>query len=216
VTDAPGPSTHWARWHLDYDDPSSALSQRLAVVVGRTGEALDALAPGAVRLISVCAGQGRDVVALLAGHPRRADVSGRLVEADPFNADVARRALDSAGLHRLEVVCGDASVTDAYADVAPAHLLLLCGIFGNVSDEDVRMTVMRAPMLCTAGAFVVWTRHRRSPDLTPRIRAWFDEAGFDEASFDSTGPEGFAVGVHRYLGPSVPLEPGQRLFTFLH
>ena len=40
--------------------------------------------------------------------------------------------------------------------------------------------------------------------------------GFDEASFDSTGPEGFAVGVHRYLGPSVPLEPGQRLFTFLH
>lgn len=45
---------------------------------------------------------------------------------------------------RVVVVCGDASVTSAYVGAVPADLVLLCGIFGNISDADIRATVAMA------------------------------------------------------------------------
>lgn len=214
VNDAHESTTHWVEWHSDYEDPESQLSQRLAVVVTRARDALDAFPAGQIRLISACAGQGHDVVAAVKDHPRSVDVVGRLVEADPYNADSSRRALAAAGIEGIESVCADASLTDAYAGIAPADLVLLCGIFGNVSDQDVHDTVTNASMLCAPGAHVIWTRHRRDPDLTPRIREWFGHSGFDEVSFDSPGPDRFSVGVHRLAATPVPLRAGLRLFTF--
>ena len=35
-------------------------------------------------------------------------------------------------------MCGDASTTSAYRGAVPADLVLACGIFGNVSDEDIQ------------------------------------------------------------------------------
>jgi hypothetical protein len=67
----------------------------------------------------------------------------------------------------------------------PADLLLLCGIFGSVSDADIERTAAAAPALCAPGATVIWTRHRRPPDLTPRIRGWFTDAAFDEVAFEA-------------------------------
>ena len=209
-----GAITHWAAWHRDYSDPASPLSQRLGVVVSRTRDALDALPPGPVRLISSCAGQGHDVLTALQDHPRSSDVVGRLVEADPHNAATSRQALHSAGLAAVESVCGDAALTDAYVGIAPADLVLLCGIFGNVSDEDVRTTVTNASMLCAPGAYVIWTRHRRAPDLTPRIREWFEDSGYEEVAFDSPGPEMWSVGTHRLASQPLPLRRGIRLFAF--
>ena len=214
MADEPDPTTSWTDWHHAYADPASPLSQRLAVVVARIREALDLLPGGPLRLISVCAGQGHDVVGALAGHPRADDVTGRLVEADPTNAGLAHAALQGAGLDRIEVVCADAAVTTAYDGAAPADLLLLCGVFGNVTDDDVRTTVTTARMLCAAGGVVLWTRHRRAPDLTPTIRGWFDEAGFDELAFDSPGPDSYSVGMHRSREEPVALAP-VRMFAFV-
>jgi hypothetical protein len=68
--------------------------------------------------------------------------------------------------------------------------------------------------LCAPGALVLWTRHRRPPDLTPAIRSWFGEAGFREEAFD-TSQDGFmSVGAHRLAGEPAALALGQRLFTF--
>ena len=53
---------------------------------------LDRAPAGHVRLISLCAGQGRDVIGVLTGHPRRDDVRARLVELDERNVALARRA----------------------------------------------------------------------------------------------------------------------------
>ena len=208
-------ASSWTSWHDDYDDPASALAQRLVVVVARIRDALDALPPGPVHLLSVCAGQGRDVVAALRDHPRAGDVVGLLVEADPHNVEVARSSLAGAGLGRIEVRCADASATDAYAGLEPADLLLLCGIFGNVPDDDVHRTVQHAPSLCARGAWVIWTRHRRRPDLTPTIRGWCADAGLEELAFDSPGEDSFSVGTARVVvGPS-PFVPGVRLFEFV-
>ncbi|HLU58865.1 MAG TPA: hypothetical protein VKZ81_25675 [Pseudonocardia sp.] len=138
--------------------------------------ALDRAAPGPVRLLSLCAGQGRDVLPGLARHPRGADVRGRLVEFDPGLAGAARAAAPVA----VEVVVADAGHTAACAGAVPADLLLLCGIFGNVADEDVARTVAAVPSLLATGGTAIWTRHRRAPDATPGIRAWFAAAGVAE------------------------------------
>jgi hypothetical protein len=77
----------------------------------------------------------------------------------------------------------------------------------------VRRTIAALPRLAAPGATVIWTRHRRAPDLTPAIRAWFGGAGFAEVAFTSPGPDGFAVGVHRLVDPPLPFRPGP-LFAF--
>jgi hypothetical protein len=76
-------------------------------------------------------------------------------------------------------------------------VLLLCGIFVNVSDADIERTAAAAPALCAAGATVIWAWHRRPPDLTPRIRAWFTDAGFDETGVEVLDTTALAVGAGR-------------------
>jgi hypothetical protein len=213
---SPGePATHWARWHEAYSDPASPLTRRLAVVVSRIREAVDQLPPGPIHLVSVCAGQGRDLVLALQNHRRAPDVTGYLLEWDEHNAHQASEGLRTAGLHGLTVLHTDASSTNAYRDLPRAQLLLLCGIFGNVSDEDVHNTISHASSLCVPDAFVIWTRYRDLPDPTPQIRRWFGEAGFEELSFESPGDNAFSVGMNRLQTEPLPPTPGLRLFTFI-
>src|SRR6185436_14614405 len=85
-------TTHWIQWHEKYDDPDSHLPRRLAVVRARIAEALERCSPGPIRVVSMCAGDGRDLLYVLQTHPRAADVSGRLVELNPALAERARAA----------------------------------------------------------------------------------------------------------------------------
>jgi hypothetical protein len=163
----------------------------------------------------LCAGQGHDVIGVLPHHPRRDDARAVLVESDAHNAGLARRAAAGAGLSRVEVRQADASLVASFADALPADVLLLCGIFGNISARDIRRTVAAAPALCRVGATVIWTRHRRPPDLTPQIRAWFTESGFHEIAFDALETSALTgVGVSRLRRPPPATLPGRPLFTF--
>ncbi len=162
----------------------------------------------------MCAGQGRDLLDVLVNHPRRSEVRARLVELDRRNADVARAVVTAAALEGVEVVTGDASWTAAYEGMVPADLVLLCGIFGHVSEEDIRHTVHRLPELCAPGATVIWTRGGFEPDLRPAIRRWFAEEGFDEVAFEVGGAINWGVGTNRMVVAPRPYEPGIRLFTF--
>jgi hypothetical protein len=151
---------------------------------------------------------------------RRDDVRVLLVEYDERNAEVARRLAAEAGLAQVRVRQADAGQVSSFADALPADVLLLCGIFGNISDGDIRRTVFAAPALCAPGATVIWTRHRRPPDLTPSIREWFAESGFTEVAFDELDVGRLlSVGTHRLAdtrdrGSMPPVIPDQRLFTF--
>jgi hypothetical protein len=205
----------WVAWHQAYEDPSSSLSARLRRVRFHLSQAIDRAAAGPVRLVSLCAGQGHDVTSVLPGHPRRDDVRAVLVEYDAANAGQARRAAALAGLTQVEVRQADASVTAGYADALPADVLLLCGIFGNVSERDIERTVRAAPAMCAPGATVIWTRHRWDPDLTPRIRGWFAASGFEEVAFEALDTTALiGVGVHRLGRPAAAPLPAGPLFTF--
>jgi len=204
----------WAEWHRDYDDPGSLLSRRGERVQGHLRAELERAPAGDIRLISLCAGQGRDVIGVLTGHPRRDDVRARLVELDERNVAVARQAAQAAGLDGVEVRQADAGITDAYGGAVPAQIVVACGVFGNITGRDIQATVAALPSLCAPGALVLWTRHRRPPDLTPAIRSWFGGAGFGEEAFDISQDGFMSVGAHRLTGEPAALRPGHRLFTF--
>ena len=209
--------SHWVQWHRMYDMQSSPLQVRLGIVQRHIRTVLDAQAPDTpLRVLSLCAGQGRDLIGALIDHPRRAAVRARLVELDAALAADARRAAADARLGGIKVISGDASNTDAAAGAVPVDLLVACGIFGNISDDDIRHAINSFSMLCAPRATVLWTRHRRAPDLTPQIRAWFIDSGFEEVAFETPDEAGFvSVGVNRLAVPPAPYVPGLRLFTFV-
>ena len=205
----------WVAWHRGYEDPSSSLSARLRRVRYHLSGAIDRAPAGPVSVVSLCAGQGRDVIGVLPGHPRREDVRAVLIEADATNAALARRAAADAGLAQVDVRQADASLVTSFADALPAGVLLLCGIFGNVSDRDIQRTVEAAPALCSPGATVIWTRHRRPPDVTPRVRGWFAASGFEEIAFDALATDALTgVGVNRLRRAPATPRPEGPLFTF--
>lgn len=203
----------YERWHDEYDDPNSSLSARLQLVQTQIAEALDAM-EGPVRLLSLCAGEGRDVIGVLARRPDAGRVRATLVELSPA---IAARAIETATVARLEGVdvrVADAADRTVVADVVPADIVLLVGIFGNISAEDIEYTIRSAPQLCARDATLLWTRGSMEPDLRPAIQGWLAESGFDNGDL-LTSPSGrHAVGVAWYRGEPAPLQTDRPLFTF--
>ncbi len=200
-------ATDWLSWHEAYE-PGGRLERRLACVQERIRELLDRSPPGPIRIVSMCAGQGRDLLPVVAAHPRRDDVRARLVELDPRNVEAI------PALPNVEVVSGDAALLSAYEGAVPAGIVLACGVFGNITDADIERTIVHLPMLCTESGSIVWTRGPSEPDLRPAIRRWFAEHGFEEEFFLAE-PDAFGVGVHRLVGDAQPLDPAVKLFTFV-
>jgi hypothetical protein len=203
----------WHAWHETYENPQSPLVRRLGMIQGQIRAMLDEAPPGPLRAISLCAGQGRDLIGVLASHPRGTDVTARLVELDPRNTESARRLAADAGLEDVEVITGDAALTSHYVPLVPAHLVVACGLFGNMTDADVKRTIGFCPQLCAVGGTVVWTRGRWAPDLLPQVCEWFEDLGFERIW---VSPPDFrpGCGAHRFAGTPVRLEEGTSMFTF--
>jgi hypothetical protein len=209
-------TTDWVQWHEPYADPASSLSRRRGVVQGVVGRWLTDRRGRPGRVLSMCAGDGRDVLEVLAARPAEASLLDVvLVELDPRLAAAATALAVDAGLERVEVRVADAGSTESYAGAVPADLVLACGIFGNVSDDDVQRTVAMLPGLCADDALVVWTRGRGGTDPTPRVRRWFADSGFAEREWHAPDDAVYAVGVHRLVVAPTPLVAGQRMFTFV-
>ena len=204
----------YQQWHRGYDDPHSELSWRLARVQDQIRAVLDTRT-GPIRVLSLCSGDGRDLSGVVAARDDADRLAVTFVELEPDIADQARHRAGAAGLTRAEVRVADAGDTRTYADVVPADLVLLVGILGNITTDDIRTTIAAAPQMCAAGATLLWSRGRDQGDLNDDLRRWFAEAGFTELDYQAhPSPDGPALGALRYDGAPQPLEPAQ-LFTFL-
>lgn len=73
----------WSTWHDQYDSADSWMARRLRTVQAQIHAALSKAPAGGLKVISICAGEGRDLLDVLADHPRSDDVQARLVELDP-------------------------------------------------------------------------------------------------------------------------------------
>jgi hypothetical protein len=207
-------------WHEQYDDPGSSLPRRLALVQEVLRSELDAR-PGRVRVLSLCAGDGRDILGVLAERDDVARVAVTLVEVLPELVDRARTAavdLDA----EIEALTADAGRSETYARLTtvPADLVLLVGVLGNLDEADVATTVAAMPSLCAPGATLVWSRGRSLEgldDFVTPVREAFAGAGFAEVSIRSfdVADDRTALGVARFPGPTAPLTPGQTWFTFI-
>lgn len=202
-------------WHRHYDDPDSSLSWRLRRVQAELHAALDRI-PGPCRILSACAGDGRDVIDVLRDRPDADRVSAVLVELHPTIAQRARDTAAAVGLTGVEVRMTDAGWSDAYAGAVPAQIVLLVGIFGNIADDDLWRLLAFAPQLCAAGATLLWSRGLDGSDRNDQVRARLAEAGFTELDYATSGDDdAAALGMVRYDGPPVPLRPGRPLFSFV-
>jgi hypothetical protein len=205
----------WQAWHEPYADETSPLSRRLRVVQRHIASWLDDRHGEPLTVVSACAGQGHDLLGVLATRADANRVHATLLEYDERNVAAAQAAVDNAALRNVTVVRANAGDRAAYVAAVPADLVLMAGVFGNISDADVRRTISALPELCAAGAIVIWTRTRRAPDLTPAVRRWLAAAGFVEQAFHAPADALFSVGVHHFVGVPRPLTPRGRLFRFL-
>jgi Putative methyltransferase len=131
----------WYEWH-DLYDTEPVLQQRLKIVQEYIAYSLNASPDGAIRVVSVCAGDGRDLLGTLKNHPRAKDVSARLVELNPQLVERGRATIESLGLTKqIEFINGDATLATNYvgavlADIAIADIIKNSGVQALVADGD--------------------------------------------------------------------------------
>ena len=194
------------------------MSHRLVEVRSRLAAVLDD-GDGPVRLLSLCAGDGRDTIPVVASTERDVDVC--LVELDPVLAASARTAAADAGV-TADVRSGDAADPTTYADRLPVDVLMLVGVLGNVSDDDARTTVAAAASMVATGGTVIWSRSSRFRDRATHdhadpaewVRDLFEAAGFETVDYLCPEQEAWRLGVGR-LRERSRRPPADRLFTFV-
>ncbi len=164
----------------------------------------------------MCAGDGRDVIGVLRSHPRRSDVTARLVELNRRSVSAGVRQANAAGLaDRVHFVHADATDYATYDLVEPSDVVLVCGVWGHVNAGQRPSLVRALESLCKPGGTVVWTRGvaksmTRLHDVLSRFPAatWSTER-------TSVTPDGeFAVVTVRRIGPARERPRTGRIFDF--
>jgi hypothetical protein len=206
----------WSDWHDAYQDTSSELVGRM-MGVRRHVAAIVAEAPaGPVTVLSICGGQGRELIGALEDHPRRGDVRGRLVELDSDNTAFASRWAVKAGVSGLEIITGDASLGASYEGLAPVDLVVISGVFGHLSTSDRLRLIDFTRQLCHTGTGMVWTSHRSNHGPAEWLRRAFVDRQFEELEHELVPGDDLSFTVTRgtYTGAQQHFEPHEKIFTF--
>jgi SAM-dependent methyltransferase len=204
----------WTAWHDEYEDPDSELTARMRAVRSHVAAIVDQCPAGPVTVVSICGGQGRELIGALETHKRRADIRGRLIELDTGNATFARAWAQKAQLDQLDIVNGDASVADSYSGLPPADLVVVSGLFGHLDDADQMRTINFLRQLCRNGGRAVWTFYR-DERRTEKLRDFFREQMFEEEAFDVlSGKYQFTIARSRYTGTPERFVPHANIFSF--
>ncbi|MCU0542756.1 MAG: class I SAM-dependent methyltransferase family protein [Oscillatoriaceae cyanobacterium Prado104] len=206
----------WFEWH-DLYQTQDVLQQRLEIVQKYISDSLDAAPKGTIQVVSACSGDGRDLLGVLANHPRAKDVRARLVELNPQLAERGKQAIAQLGLaDQIEFINGDATLTASFAGAVPADIAIVCGIFGNLPDEEVLQQLIRnLPYFLKTGGFALWTRgHRDGVNYSERVRQIFQENQFTEVDFQLTATGNMGVGRHRFEGQTLAAPIDEQFFVF--
>jgi hypothetical protein len=190
--------------------------ERLQVVQQHLAECLDQAPPGPLRIVSLCAGDGRDVIGVLQAHGRRSEVEAYLVELNGQSvADGARQAA-AAGLEKVvHFIHTDATDYSNYKNLVPCDIVLVCGVWGHVPVNDRTKLIRALASFCKPGATVIWTRSISKGTLrVQEVQSQFDGSSWSPVRLSTTSDEKWAVGTYRFRGPSLELPSGGRIFNF--
>lgn len=207
-----GPWSNWpARAYL-----RSGYQLRLGAVQSHLTDCLDDAAPGPLRLVSICAGDGRDVIGVLESHPRRADVEAWLVELDRKSVESGRKSAEAKGLtDRVTFINGDATDYATYSNILPCDIVMMCGVLGHVRPSERAEMVKKAARFCKPGGAIVWTRGvKQGRSRLAEVERLFDHAICEKVRTSVTPDEKWGVVTHRYVGQPHMSPSGGRIFTF--
>jgi hypothetical protein len=205
----------WNSWP-DQAYQSDRYQRRLSAVQEHLAECLDNAPRGSVRVVSICAGDGRDVIGVLGSHRRRQDVAAWLVETSRQSVASGVRQAARAGLentvHFLNV---DATVFETYNNIAPSDILLLCGVWGHVPSGERGQLVRAMTALSKPGGTLIWTRGvSRGLGRLHEVQSLFTVSGWAAARVTLTSDKKWAVVTHRHDGRPQELPASGRLFHF--
>lgn len=206
-----------------YTNPRSHFSRRLAVVQEAVDDALSTVKRGPVVVADICSGVGHASLPVVAGHPRRGDVTAWLLEFDPDSVHAARTTIGTLGLTRVNLLEADAGHSSSYVGLPRANILIVSGVLAHLSDAD-RVTFLGfLPRVCAPDAILIWTiGNRWDPTRIRRVRGFVVHAGVTPLSLRTVtrwrwgGDVKHEVGAGRmHSNPHGPEPgPGVRLFTF--
>jgi hypothetical protein len=182
--------------------------------------ALQACGAGAA-LVSVCAGDGRDVIQVLSGELSELPVRALLVESEPELARRGEAQAVSAGVSdRVLFRCRDATRMESYQGYVPADVLVMAGVLGNVPSRAYPDLARTAATLLRRGGFLLWTQRRFSGAIDAEyreFRAALAANQFLSMFADETlaGPGGVSYLVATEQLATTPPEPAKDpLFQF--
>jgi amino acid adenylation domain-containing protein len=209
---------NWDDWYRQYGSLPS-LQERLRVVREQIIATLNECPRGPIQIVSICAGDGRDVIGALLDHPRRNDITAALLDNHSESIARGRAAAEQAGLaQQLRFIEADATRAGNYVGLVPADLVLLSGFLGHLRHEDVPRLIENLPTLCKTGGCVIWNRHlviHGGAQQVPVIQEQFRKTGFEEVHFETASPGGFVVARGRFTGEVAPLDSSRVLFEFV-
>lgn len=208
-------SRAWKGWPDEaYQQDSYQL--RLAAVQEHVAQSIELAPHGPVRVISVCAGDGRDIIGSLESHRRRRDVVAWLVELDSQSVAAGIRNARSAGLaNAVNFINGDATLYLTYKDIAPSDVVIVCGVWGHVPPQERSLLVRGIASLCKSGGRVIWTRGvSRSMARFREIQSHFVGPLWETVKVSFTLDHKWAIATNRYCGSPSDLPQSGRMFHF--
>ncbi len=190
--------------------------QRLQAVEEHLGECLDEAPAGPVRILSMCAGDGRDVIGAVRSHRRRKDIAAWLVELNSQSVELGKGYSVNAGLDRtLKFINADATIYSTYRSIGPADIVLVCGVWGHVPAHEKTLLVRAISTLCKPGGAVIWTRGTsKGIGRVREIEALFAGSWWEKERVTYTADAAWAIATYRYRGPAHELPAVGQIFHF--
>jgi 2-polyprenyl-3-methyl-5-hydroxy-6-metoxy-1,4-benzoquinol methylase len=205
----------WSNWPaMSYQRVS--YRKRLQAVQDHFAASLAEAEPGPVRVVSICAGDGRDVMGVLESHARREDVNAWLVELDRKSVEAGIKRRDATGLSKLVTFLhADATDFATFKNILPCDIVMVCGVWGHVPPAERLSLVKALGKFCKPGGTVVWSRGvDRGRSRFTDIQALFEHNSFERVSESITPDDKWAICTHRYMGRPVEVPTSGRIFNF--
>jgi SAM-dependent methyltransferase len=194
----------------------ASYRKRLDLVQDQFRTALEDADDGSVRVVSLCAGDGRDVIGVLESHERRVDVDAWLVELDRRSVQAGIKARDKADLaEQVTFLNTDATDYATYKDILPSDIVLVCGVWGHVPPDERLQLVQALGKFCKPGGVVIWSRGiGRGRARFTDLQALFEHNQFERVRESFTDDGKWAVCTHRYMGRPTVIPTTGRIFNF--
>jgi ubiquinone/menaquinone biosynthesis C-methylase UbiE len=206
---------NWSGWpELAYQRPN--YRERLRVVQEQLAECLDQAPHNPLRLLSICAGDGRDVIGVLQSHRRREDVEAYLVELNGQSVSEGVKNVRGSGLENVvKFIHADATEYSTYKNLAPCDIVLICGVWGHVTANERANLIHALALFCKPSGKVIWTRKiSKGEHMLKVVQSQFDEASWTLVRQSSTSDNKWAVCTYRYHGPALEVPANGRIFSF--